>query len=77
MPQTHPTGRVAVEEVHDERFVTDLSIAELAQVAWDGGQEVRRQLHEAGLPLVGIEDGWVVKVWPDGRRERVEPATAD
>jgi len=72
MPRVHKAPDAAWARPTEETTVLDFSIAELTEIARRGGEDVCRELHEAGLPLVGIEEDWVVKVWPDGRREKVE-----
>lgn len=51
----------------------EITTEELGRIAGQAGRAAARETWEAGLPVTTVEDGWVVRIYPDGRRERVEP----
>lgn len=60
--KTEPTSKIAA----------DLSPAKVAEIGRRAGLNAIKQTHAAGLPITGVKDGWVVRIWPDGREERIE-----
>lgn len=53
----------------------DLSPAEIQKIGHRAGLEAIKRTHAAGRPVTGVKDGWVVRIWPDGRIERIEPSS--
>ena len=56
------------------KTAADLSPAKIAEIGRRAGLEAARETHAAGRPVTCVEKGWVVRVWPDGRVEKIEPA---
>lgn len=57
------------------RELTPLEMLEdaetLARLAAAAGEAAYRRALDAGIPVTVVENGWVVRHHPDGRRERV------
>lgn len=52
-----------------KRRITDLSMEERAALFAQAGHEAVDRARKAGLPITGVKDGRIVKVYSDGREE--------
>jgi hypothetical protein len=53
--------------------VVDLSIKKLAELAAEAGREAVAESRRLGLPVTGTKCGWVIRMYPDGREEIIQP----
>jgi len=64
-----PTGHVNPHAKSD----AELTRADWKYIGWAVTDKARREASAFNHPVTIGKDGWVVRLWPDGREERVKP----
>lgn len=59
----------------EERDANDIleDPVELAKIAARAGREAHQRALASGAPVLIAKDGWVVRIYADGREERIQP----
>jgi len=53
----------------------ELTPADWAYIGWAVTDKARREAIAFNHPVTIGRNGWVIRLWPDGREERVKPIT--
>lgn len=56
------------------KTAADLSPAKIEEFGRRAGLKAVQETHAAGRPVTTEKDGWIVRIWPDNRIEKIERA---
>ncbi len=65
-------GTLAPVEYKTEESEQPEYVRRLAKAAWEAGQNAIKQLLAAGIPAVFMENGNLIRLYPDGHKEIIE-----